>query len=278
MAQLNVTWCSGRTPLGAVLVGALGSFLLGGCGASDGPPAGQQVSRLEAAAAHPGSETADSEIRGHNPNPALFPLRSQPYGSSMATWAENWWKWELSIPAAQNPLFSLTADCSVNQDGPVFFVPPVPLGSKNVTRSCTVEHGKAVAISLSTVLNDYPCPDPTFQPAPGQSLFDFLLAGAVAGNADIAEIDVTFDGESLKNMLAYHFASDDLTFFKGDLSLQSTLDSCITGGLQPAAVDAFFILFKPLSPGHHTITRTVVTTRGTVTGPNTTELEVLDEH
>ncbi len=63
--------------------------------------------------------------------------------------------------------------------------------------------------------------------------------------------------------------------FKGDLSLQSTVDSCITGGLQPAAVDSYIILFKPLAPGHHTITRRIVTNKGNVSGPNTTEIEVV---
>jgi len=65
--------------------------------------------------------------------------------------------------------------------------------------------------------------------------------------------------------------------FKGDLSLQGTVDYCITGMFQPAAIDSNFILFKPLAPGHHTITRCIVTTKGTVTGPNTTEIDVLGD-
>jgi hypothetical protein len=260
MVKQNVQWWSSR--LGAVLVGALAVLLL--------------VGRVEAASIAPDSDS--EEVRGHNPNASLFPVQSHPFGFAMDTWAENWWRWELSIPSAENPLFNTDFDCSTAQAGPVFFIPPVAVGSKNLVRNCTVEHGKALAFSLSTVLNDYPCPDPTFQPAPGQSLFDFLLTGAMAGNADIAEIDVTLDGVPLNDILSYHVDSRDLFFFKGDLSLQPTLDSCITGGFQPAAVDAFFVLFKPLRPGHHTITRKVTTTKGLVTGPTTTEIEVLPEH
>jgi len=265
MTASDVTRRLRRMLLGAASVVVIGLLVVGG-------------RRVEAALALPDSDMEEAASRGPNPNPALFPAQSHPYGFDMETWAMNWWRWELSIPAAQNPLLAADSDCSVHQAGPVFNVPPVAVGSKNLVRSCTVEHGKALAISLSTVLNDYPCPDPTFQPAPGQSLFDFLLAGAVAGNADVAEIDVTLDGEPLKDVLGYHFASHELMFFKGDTSLQSSIDSCITGGFQPAAVDAFFILVKPLRPGHHTIVRRVVTTRGTVTGPTTTELEVLGEH
>ena len=259
MAKLNVRWRVGRRPFGALLAGAIGVLLLGG--------------------SHVGAASiGDSEVevtRESGPNPELFPAESHPYGFSMETWAENWWRWVLSVPAAQNPFLSLSSDCSAGQGGPVFYVPPFPPGSKNLSRSCTVEHGKTVAITLSSVLNDYPCPDPTFQPAPGQSLFDFLLAGAVAGNGDIAEIDVTLDGQPLDDLLTYHFASHELFFFKGDLSLQATVDSCITGGFQPAVVDSYLILFKPLNRGHHTITRRVVTTRGTISGPNTTEIDVL---
>jgi len=264
MAKLNVRWSWVRTRIGPVLGAVLALLVLGG--------------HAVQAAALADVEAEEFGLRGHNPNPALFSPQSHPYGFGMDTWAENWWRWELGIPAAENPLLSPTADCSVNQSGPVFFIPPVTVGSTNRVRNCTIEHGKAIAVLLSSVLNDYPCPDPTFQPAPGQSLFDFLLAGAVAGNGDIAEIDVTLDGQPLKDMLDYHFASERLMFFKGDLSLQSSVDSCITGNFQPAAVDAYLILFKPLRPGHHTIVRTIITTRGTVTGPTTTEIDVLPEH
>jgi len=262
MAKQNETWRWARIARGAAWVAALALLLLGG-------------HRVRAASGDQDAEELGH--RGQNPNPALFRPESHPFGRAMDTWAEDWWGWELSIPAANNPILTADFDCGTNQSGPVFFVPPVAVGTQNLTRSCTVPHGKALAVSLSTVLNDFPCPDPTFKPAPGQSLFDFLLAGAVAGNADIAEIDVTLDGEPLNDILDYHFASDRLFFFKGDTSLQPVLDSCITGQFQPAAVDAYLIVFKPLRPGHHTITRRVVTTKGLVTGPTITELEVLPE-
>lgn len=260
MVKQNVKWWSIR--LGPALLGAVAVFLL--------------VGRVEAASMAPDSDSED--VRGNNPNASLFPIQSHPYGFGMDTWAENWWRWELSIPSDQNPLFNANFDCSTAQSGPVFFIPPVAVGSHDLVRSCSVEHGKALAFSLSTVLNDFPCPDPTFHPAPGQSLLDFLLVGAMAGNADVAEIDVTLDGVPLNDVLSYHVDSKDLFFFKGDLSLQANLDSCITGGFQPAAVDAFFVLFKPLPVGHHTITRKVVTNTGRVTGPTTTEIEVVPEH
>src|SRR5215813_7491771 len=157
MTKLNVVWRFLRTPIGAGFVGVLALLLLVG-------------HRVEAETSRTESDAAEPETRGGNPNAALFPVPSHPYGFSLETWAENWWRYLLAIPAAQNPFLTQSADCSVGQGGPVFFVPPVTVGSHNLSRSCAIEHGKAVAITLSSVLNDYPCPDPTFQPAPGQSL------------------------------------------------------------------------------------------------------------
>jgi len=215
---------------------------------------------------------------GNNPNAALFPRESHPYGKSMEVWAENWWRWLMSVPLSVNPNLNLAADCGEGQSGPVFFMPANFVGQKNIVRSCSVEQGKAVGVNLSSVFNDFPCPDPSFKPAPGQSLFDFLVAGAVDANGDIVTIEVSLDGVPLTDLLGYHFTSDDLLFFKGDFSLQATFDSCITGTWQPAAVDAYFIVLKPLAPGRHEITRRIVNAKGVVSGPNTVNLEVLATH
>jgi hypothetical protein len=234
------------------------------------------VSLTGSASAQPTvGERAETQSGRHDVNPALFNKNSHPYGRSMETWSEKWWEWLMSVPATNNPNLSLSGDCGAGQSGPVFYLPASLLGAKGVIHTCTVEYGKAVALNLSSVFNDYPCPDPSFHPAPGQSLFDFLLAGAVEANGDIVTLETTLDGVPLQDLLSYHFASDDLFYFRGDLSLQSTFDSCLTGSLQPAAVDSYFVIFKPLPPGLHAITRRVVNAKGVVSGPNTVNLEVL---
>jgi hypothetical protein len=63
-------------------------------------------------------------------------------------------------------------------------------------------------------------------------------------------------------------------YFKGDLSLQQPFDNCITGSWQPAAADSYFMIFKPLQPGPHTITLRYVSTTGKVTGPRTKSFTV----
>jgi hypothetical protein len=54
-------------------------------------------------------------------------------------------------------------------------------------------------------------------------------------------------------MLRYRFASQDLFNIKGDPSLATTLDGCVTGGQQPAVTDGYLFMVKPLSRGQHTL-------------------------
>src|SRR6185503_16480724 len=101
-------------------------------------------------------------------------------------------------------------------------------------------------------LNDYPCPDPDFKPAPGQSLQDFLTQGAKdAVDQTLTGLEVEVDGVPLRNLLSYRATSDlfDITF---DPSL-TFLDPCATGAPQPAVSYGYWLMLAPLSVGTHTI-------------------------
>jgi hypothetical protein len=193
---------------------------------------------------------------GFNPNPELFQRDARPYGKSMATWAELASQWVYAQPLEQSPLFDPTgANCDVDQQGPVWYVariagPPVFSG----TRTCTIPHQKSILLYIGAVVDTYPCPvDPNFQPAPGQSLYDFLAADAKFFMDSVDSLSVTLDGQPLDDVFSYRFVSPDLFSITGDPSLQPVLDGCITGSPQQAVVDGFFMMFKPLDPGLHTI-------------------------
>ena len=204
---------------------------------------------------------SESSLRDHgSPNPQLFTVDSHPYGISMQEWAYNWLRWEYSIPAATNPTIVAGADYNQHQFGPVYFVPDGP----NHNDAFTVPRHKAVAIMLSQIGNDFPCPDPAFKPAPGQSLFDFLSAGLTQVNDNITVLEVTLDGQPIVDPLRYRFTSSRLFYFVGDPSLAATFDSCVTGSLQPAVADDLFLLFKPLSRGQHVLTTHIENTDGKV--------------
>lgn len=210
-----------------------------------------------------------------NPNPALFDRDARPFGFSMETWAERWWAWAWGIPLAQNPNLDANVDCNAQQRGPMYFLPHLLVGASTVPRTCTVPRHRAIAVTVASVFNDYPCPDPTFQPAPGQSLFDFLIGPAKEGQDHVAAIEATLDGKPLTDMMSYRVASDDLFHFTGDVSLQP-FDSCVTGSPQPGVVDSFFIVMKPLERGTHVFTVTTTSIFGTVFGPRVITLDVGD--
>jgi hypothetical protein len=202
------------------------------------------VALCAVAAALSAAAAGASDEQG-NPNAAVFPPTSHPYGADMATWGERATQWVYGQPLASSPLFDPTgANCAVGQGGPVWYVariagPPVFSGE----RSCTIPHGKAILLYIGAAV----------EPAPGQSLYDFLAADGKAVLDTVDFLEVSVDGVQLEDVMSYRFASDDLFTITGDLSLQSVLDPCITGSPQPAVVDGYFMIVKPLTRGEHTI-------------------------
>jgi hypothetical protein len=208
---------------------------------------------------------AQAHHDGDNPNPALFEKDSHPFGADMATWGERVGQWIYKQPFTTNAAFDQTgADCANDQQGPVWFIPPIfalpgsprpiiqPPGTAE--RNCTIPREKAIFLDIGEDVNDFPCPAAfNFNPAPGQSLFDFLIATDKPVMDSVNLLEVWLDGQPLNDVLSYRFISDDLFLIKGDLSLQTTVDPCITGRRQPAIVDGFFLMFKPLHRGAHTI-------------------------
>ena len=138
-----------------------------------------------------------------NPNPGVAPPQSRPHGLSYAEWGARWWQWAYSFPADQfPPAQSGAVDCSLGQSGSVWFLAGA-VGGGPVTRSCTIPTGKALFFPIVNYLNDYPCPDPDFQPAPGQTLEDFLTEGAEAIIDDVTELQVVVDGQGLERLFDY---------------------------------------------------------------------------
>jgi hypothetical protein len=225
-----------------------------GCG-SEVPAPLQAVAAQKPASTEVAS--ADGRSDCDNPNPTVFEVDARPYGLSIVRWTELLWDYIYAVPFDVNPFFDPTgADCAVDQWGPVWFLPSIPgaaLGY-NVVRNCTIPRDRAVLFQLATALNDYPCPEPPpFQPAPGQSLYDFLLEGIAPVIDNEPPFTVTLDGVEIVNPRNYRFTSPDIFFIDGNLSLQATFDNCITGKPQPAVSDGFYFMFKPLPPGEHTI-------------------------
>ena len=181
----------------------------------------------------------------------VVPVNASPFGRSYEAWAIDWWRWVMSIPADENPF--LTGNCSTPQEGNVQFI-AASFGSGTV--HCDVPVGKGIFFPVSGFLNDWPCPDPNFAPAPGQSLEDFLIETVQPFVALIEDVTLSIDGQPAKSMLGQRVTSHLFTF-TGDLSLVSTIDPCITGEPQAAIVDGYYVMVVGLGPGEHTLHVTV---------------------
>jgi hypothetical protein len=209
-----------------------------------------------------------------NPNPALFEADARPFGVSMERWTEEWWRWAYSMPATTNPNMVATADCGLGQDAPLFFLPSLFNGTADSVRTCKVPAHKPIGFPIVTLLLDYPCPDPTFKPAAGQSLYNFLESDAVQIQTGfVGSLSASLDGKPFTDLLSYHFISDDLFHFTGDPSMQ-VVDNCVTGTRQPGVAASYFIVLKGLAPGQHTLTASVTQPSGQSGGTQTFTLDV----
>jgi len=184
-------------------------------------------------------------------NPRVLPPQAHAYGKSYGEWGAAWWEWALSFPYATNPIFDTTGQYgSQGQNQIPWFLAGNAGGASE--RSITIPSGRPLFFPLISFENDYPCPDPTFQPAPGQSLQDFLTEGvaSIIDQVDVLSADV--DGASIPNLSSYR-ATSGLDYFTGDPSLTSTFDGCITGSSQAFVTDGYWLMLAPLPPGHHTL-------------------------
>ena len=196
-------------------------------------------------------------------NSILFPKTAHPFGASLSEWANRESQWIYGLPVLNNPLTDRTgASCAIGQEGPVWFLPRIagPRVSSG-SRTCTIPFGKAIFLEIGAYVNPWPCPDPNFKPAAGQSLYDFLVNDARAFMNAVNRLDVSIDGRAIDDVLGYRFSSDDVFTLDGDPTF-TALDPCVTGNPQAAVVDGFFMMFKPLDRGEHVIRVFGTDTRG----------------
>jgi len=168
------------------------------------------------------------------------------YGVSLAEWTQRFWNRFMSIPFNVGSASDKTGiHCGINQSGPVWFL-GAPLGGTN-TLSCTIPAGKTILAPAATFINDYPCPDPTFEPAAGQTLEDYLTRG-VTPIIDSFSVTVQLDGRPVK----LRRITAGLQSFTGAKDI-SSIDGCITGSPQLGVADGQYAFIDPPSIGTHTL-------------------------
>lgn len=194
--------------------------------------------------------TSSAQAAATNPNPGVVPINASAYGKSYGNWGAEWWIWALSVPLDLSPITDPTgAFGSQGQSGPVWFLAGTFGGAAE--RTITIPAGKGIFFPLFNIFNDYPCPDPNFQPAPGQTLEEFLREGAAAIIDLATDLFAEVDGVPIGNLFNYR-AHSDLVTFTAHPSLIA-IDPCVTGEPQPAVADGYWVMLAPFKPGPHTI-------------------------
>ncbi|MGQ0612727.1 MAG: hypothetical protein ACT4PV_03120 [Planctomycetaceae bacterium] len=185
-------------------------------------------------------------------------------GKTYEQWTQEWWRWLMGIPSGINPAQAANENLQTNQSGPVFFLTGV---EGPVTRSVTVPQGTAILFPMINVLMDFPCPDPAFQPAPGQTLLAFLRGEADALMSLVIHLEAEIDGVPIPDLFNNRITTG-LFSFTGHPSL-TNFDPCITGSPQQGLSDGYWILVNPLPVGTHRIHL-----RGRIVFPDLTVFDV----
>lgn len=172
----------------------------------------------------------------------------EPYGSSYASWCEAWVKHIYSTPCDQNPLAITTENRKdPEQVGTVFFLAGTLGGT--IERTATISAGQGIFFPVLNYVATYPCPYAGFKPAPGQSLKDFLMRKAMEMVDQGTLMSITLDDMRITDLVPYRVTTD--LFYLNALPELTCLDACVTGELQPALADGYWIMLRPLSPGQH---------------------------
>lgn len=200
------------------------------------------------------------------PKPRGMPADARPFGKTYGEWSAAWWKWALSLPATEHPLFD-TAPCSTGQSGQVWFLggkfcsQTSTLGCNSPTftadRACTVPSGKAL---FFPVLN---AEDAFIEEPPGTS--EQTMRSNVKSWEDppnlmvIASID-DWPLQAVRICSSGSFCAPEqsplftFTLPDHDNLLAAIGESWVPDGETSAAVsDGYYILLPPLPAGPHTI-------------------------
>jgi len=181
---------------------------------------------------------------------ALPPL-SNPFGASYGTWGARWWQWAVSAPFGADPITDLDGTyCDYGQGGPVWYLAG-SFGGTTV-RSCTVPAGAAIFFPIVNFYANYPCPPEFgFEPAPGQTVEEFLTEFVTTAIDGATNMVVEVDGVSMGDVTPFRGTS---TLFMLDFDPSwAAADPCVISEPQPTVSDGYWMMLTPLTPGNHTL-------------------------
>lgn len=176
----------------------------------------------------------------------VYPPGSLPFGMTYGDWNAAWIQYQVSIPVSTNPTLDTTgAYCNVAQSGgPVFFLS----GSYGfpVTRTCTVPRGQALLVPVTV----WECSTVEPPPSNGSNPQELrACAGTWTDGVGVDTLKLRIDGARVTGLRRFRAQSPFFDFVMPPDNFMG-LNGVTSGS---SVSDGYFVMVKPLSPGHHTI-------------------------
>jgi hypothetical protein len=188
--------------------------------------------------------------------PSLVPIDGRLFGRTYSGWSIEWWQWAFSVPMADGALTDTTgARCGAGQHGAVWFLAGFygdPVGNVfTADRACTVPYGKGIFFPIINAEADSVC-----RPLSG-------VQAEMAVYRDLLDhpkvVQATIDGKPVRDATSFRAVTRPFLILNVPAeSLAADLggESCPAGSSGIALSDGYYVMLKPLSRGHHTITFT----------------------
>jgi len=183
----------------------------------------------------------------------VYPPSATIAGQTYEQWAATWWQYIFSIPNPANPTNDTSgALCDVAQRGPVWFLAGSP-SQHAVSRTCTIHaQGRPIffpIINLECSTQDLPAqqyPD-GFHCTDGGTCS--TCAGLWGQQLDPSQLKASVDGHDLTALYTYLAQSAPFQFQMPANNVLGTGRS----GAGTSVTSGYWLMLKPLSPGHHTV-------------------------
>jgi len=161
-------------------------------------------------------------------------------GKPMHSYANEWWKWALSMQQASSPVLDETGKhCAVNQSGPVWFLTG-GVGSAQLHRQCTIPANKHLFFPVINVV--------TFtSPEEERSCAAAIHEVAVASTGFV-HMSAFVNGRPIQYVERFRLGSKECFNLYERVPAEFDAPS-----VAPSATDGYWIMLRPLPAGKNTI-------------------------
>jgi hypothetical protein len=194
--------------------------------------------------------------------PSVYPPHFNVAGKSMQQWAAEWWTqvFETQVHTGSevtHPNLDQTgANAAQGDVGDVFFLFGTFAPGQITRTNVTIPAGKPILVPILPMeFSNYDTPDPDFNFPGNYSAAE--LAGFADGSADSVrrrgDVFLSVDGVSVQGVVAHKESSPVTYTLPAEDNLLQFFGLPFSGVVDPAAVDGYYVMLQPLSPGEHTI-------------------------